>query len=86
MPSLAAVNALQGRKIIAGEVFNTITSEDWKRSIALGRSRKNQVSEQIHAKIMGGRTDYVSTAEGPESTRHEFSKQKDVSSQSGLRL
>ncbi len=32
-------------------VFNTITSEDWKRSLASARQQQNAVSEQIRTAI-----------------------------------
>jgi hypothetical protein len=33
------------------DVFHTITSDDWRRSIAIGRARANKAWEQIKAKI-----------------------------------
>jgi hypothetical protein len=32
-------------------LFNTITSDDWKRSLALARQQQNAVSEQIRTAI-----------------------------------
>lgn len=32
-------------------VFNTITGDDWRRSLAEARGRKNEVARQIHEKL-----------------------------------
>jgi hypothetical protein len=40
---------LPGRK--RGDSFDSITSDDWKRSLASARQQKNAVSEQIRTAI-----------------------------------
>jgi hypothetical protein len=48
-PRASAGDASRGRK--RGDSFDSITSDDWKRSLASARQQKNAVSEQIRTAI-----------------------------------
>jgi hypothetical protein len=50
-PSRPASAAAASRRPVSGTQFNTITADDWKRSIASARRQPNAVLERIRAGI-----------------------------------